>query len=220
MFLEEVPVELDEQVVHEIDRRVIHLFARVSDAIAGATVALLTGDRERAKSLVQGDAEIDELYRQIDELVLSRLRTPVDRPDLTNYFVSVLRLIPELERSGDLAEHIARRAARGITADTSPRTRGLLERMGEVAATMWRMAADAYGERSPHLAIRLDELDDEMDELYVTLIAELATGGMAIPIVIELALVSRFYERLGDHALNVTRSVPPRVHKRPSDARS
>jgi len=76
---------------------------------------------------------------------------------------------------------------------------------------MWRMAADAYGDRSPTRAPRLDELDDEMDELNVTLTAELASGEMALPIIIELALVSRFYERLGDHAVNVTRRVPPRI---------
>jgi phosphate transport system protein len=197
-------------IVGEIDRKVIHLFARVSDAIAGATDALLTGDRERAKLLVQGDAEIDALYRQIDALVLDRLYAGADHPELVGYLVTVLRLLPELERSGDLAEHIARRAARGITPETSARARGLLERMGEVAAAMWRMAADAYGDHTPGIAQRLEEFDDEMDELHVTLTAELASGEMALPIIIELTLVSRFYERLGDHAVNVTRRVPNR----------
>jgi phosphate transport system protein len=208
---EEISVVDAGKVTSEIDHRVIHLFARVSDAIAGATDALLTGDRERAKELVRGDAEIDLLYHQIDALVLGHLRTAVEQPELVQYFVSVLRLLPELERSGDLAEHIARRAARGVGTETSPRLRGLIERMGEVATLMWRMAADAYGDRSPNLALRLDELDDEMDELHATLIAELSTGEMTIPIVIELTLVSRFYERLGDHAVNLARRVPVRA---------
>lgn len=211
MAPDEVLLEDAHDVAIEIDRRVIHLFARVSDAIAGATDALLSGDRERAKQLVEGDAEIDALYCQIDALVLDHLMSAVDHPERLAYFVSVLRLLPELERSGDLAEHIARRAARGVTAETSPRSRGLLERMGEVATSMWRMAADAYGDRSPARAQRLDELDDEMDELNVTLTAELAGGGMALPTIIELTLVSRFYERLGDHAVNVTRRVPPLI---------
>jgi phosphate transport system protein len=72
------------------------------------------------------------------------------------------------------------------------------------------MAADAYGDHTPGIAQRLEEFDDEMDELHVTLTAELASGEMALPIIIELTLVSRFYERLGDHAVNVTRRVPNR----------
>jgi phosphate transport system protein len=214
-IVERAVVAVSDEVTLEVDRRVIHLFARVSDAIAGATDALLSGDRERAKTLVRGDAEIDSLYRQIDTLVLDHLRVAAGQPEIVEYCVSVLRLLPELERSGDLAAHIARRATRGVAAETSPRARGLIERMGEVATSMWAMAADAYGDRSPSIALRLDEFDDEMDELHLTLIAELASGEMALPIVIELTLVARFYERLGDHAVNVTRRVPPRPRPGP-----
>src|ERR1700720_3730849 len=133
MFLEEVPGATGDEVVSEIDRRVIHLFARVCDAIAGATEALLTGDRERAKVLVEADTEIDALYQQIDALVLGHLQSAANHPALLHYFVSVLRLLPELERSGDLAEHIARRTALGLAAESTPRSRGLLERMGETS---------------------------------------------------------------------------------------
>ena len=198
----------DEEITAEIDRLVIRLFARVSDAIAGATLSLLSGDRQRAEQLVDQDAEIDQWYRELDALVLQHLRASGHRATLREDLVCVLRLLPELERSADLAEHIARRATRGVGADASARTRGLVERMGEVAAAMWLMAADAYADRSPETAQRLDELDDEMDELKATLTIELATGSMMPPTIIEFTLVGRFYERLGDHAVNVTRRVP------------
>ena len=58
-------------------------------------------------------------------------------------------MLPDLERNGDLAEHIARRAARGLGVELSARSRGLVERMGEVATHMWRATADAYAERLP-----------------------------------------------------------------------
>jgi phosphate transport system protein len=188
---------------------VIHLFARVSDAIAGATHALLTGDRERARVLVAGDEEIDDLYRQIEADVLDHVKAAVDHPELLEYFVNVLRLLPELERSGDLAEHIARSATRGVVTETTHRARGLIEQMGEAATAMWVISADAYGDRTPDVALRLDELDDELDDLNATLRGELVVGEMAIPTVIELTLISRFYERLGDHAVNLARRAPP-----------
>ena len=75
--------------------------------------------------------------------------------------------------------------------------------MGKLDATMWRMAADAYGDRNPAVAARLDELDDELDELHVSLTAELVSGELTVPVALEMALVARFYERLGDHAVNI-----------------
>ena len=63
-------------------------------------------------------------------------------PFNTRRLLTLLRILPEVERSGDLAEHIARRAARGLGVEMSPRSRGLVERMGEVASTIWREATD------------------------------------------------------------------------------
>ncbi len=192
-----------------IDRLVIRLFALVSEAIAGSTSALLTGDREAAKQLVAQDAQIDQLYREIEDIVQGELAREGNPAEKLRYLVTILRMLPELERSGDLAEHVARRATRGIAMEMSARARGLVEAMGEVACEMWRMAADAYGDGAPDIAERLDELDDEIDELHVTLTAELVGSGMAIAVIIELVLVARFYERLGDHAVNLARRVPP-----------
>jgi phosphate transport system protein len=68
---------------------------------------------------------------------------------------------------------------------------------------MWRAAADAYVDGDPGAGERLRERDDELDELHVSLTAEIASGVIALPVAIEIALIARFYERLGDHAVNV-----------------
>jgi phosphate transport system protein len=122
-------------------------------------------------------------------------------------------MLPELERSGDLAEHVAQRATRNLPAEIPARMRGYIERMGELACSMWSMAADAYAERLAG-AERIDLLDDELDDLHVRFIAELVTGTVPVQVAIELALVGRFYERLGDHAVNLTRRVPVRTEAR------
>jgi phosphate transport system protein len=152
--------------------------------------------------LVESDKVIDSLYADIEELVQRQfaLQSPMARD--MRFLLSVLRIVPELERSGDLAEHIAARAVRGISSALTPRIRGLIEQMGKIDATMWRMAADSYADRNPKAA-RLDELDDELDELHVSLTAELVSGQLTVPVALEMALVARFYERLGDHAVNI-----------------
>jgi len=93
----------------------------------------------------------------------------------------------------------------------SARSRGLVERMGEVASAMWRTSADAYGDGALDVGARLEERDDEMDGLHDDLAAELEEGQMTIPVVIELNLIGRFYERLGDHVVNLAKRVPARA---------
>ena len=66
--------------------------------------------------------------------------------------------------------------------------------------------ADAYADRAP-VADEVEELDDDLDHLHVILTAEIASGSMALPVTIESALVARFYERFGDHAVNLTRRI-------------
>ncbi len=194
----------------EIDRSVVRLFALVGEAAAGATLALVTGDRDAARELVRRDEVIDALYHELDARVQSELIDGEADSERRRYLVSLVRMLPELERSGDLAEHVAQRAVRPIAVEMSPRSRGLVERMGEVASQMWRLAADAFGDRDPAAATRLSQLDDEMDDLHTTFIAEIVGSGVPTQVAIELALIGRFYERLGDHAVNLTRHVPGR----------
>jgi phosphate transport system protein len=189
-----------------IDRRVIQLFALVGEALAGATHALLAGDREAARALAANDAAIDELYRELERRA-AELAERSGSPEELRYLVGVLRMLPELERSGDLAEHVASRAIRGLGVELTPRARGMIEQMGEMACRMWQIAADAYADRDATAVERVERLDDEIDELHVLLTAEIASGSLPIPVAVEAALVARFYERLGDHAVNLARRV-------------
>ncbi|MGA2520125.1 MAG: PhoU domain-containing protein [Acidimicrobiales bacterium] len=205
-----VPMDSADDVtesLERIDREIIKLFALVGEGVAGATHSLLAGDREAARVLAESDETIDALYREVEQLAQSQLAQRATGPEELRYLVAVLRMLPELERSGDLAEHVSRRAVRGLGVELSPRARGLVEQMGEVACDMWRATADAYADRAPDVAEDVESLDDELDELHVTLTAEIASGSMPLPVAIEAALVARFYERFGDHAVNLARRI-------------
>ena len=198
--------DVESVITDELRGRTVRLFAMVGETISAATLALLDGNREAGKIAVSRDEEIDrlarELIREVESLLLSEpAPSSIDRQEL----LTLLRVLPEVERNGDLAEHIARRAVRGLGAEMSPRSRGLIERMGEVATTIWRLATDALLDGRPEATGEIEDTDDEIDELHVALTAELVSGSMSVPVAVEVAMVGRFYERFGDHCVNLAR---------------
>jgi phosphate transport system protein len=200
------PADIIAPLDHEGARAdVVRLFALVGEAIASATHALLTSDRELAKRVVAADDDIDALVDQLVERFEQQLVHAADGPDERHTLVTLIRILPEIERNGDLAEHIARRGARGLGNEMSPRARGLVERMGEVASLIWREATDVIIDAKFEGTELLEDVDDELDDLHVSLTAELTSGSMAVPVAVEVALIARFYERFGDHAVNLAR---------------
>jgi len=195
-----------------IDLGVTRLFALVSEALAGATMALLGDERETAESIVEADLVIDDLTSEIEGLVWERIETTDPQIMELRQLINVLLILPELERSADLAEHIAQRARFNIGPSMSPRSRGIFQRMSEIAIAMWHEAADAYLDRNLD-AMEVDLADEELDTLRDQLTEEVAKSTMPMHVASQVILVARFYERLGDHAVNLARriaSLPPR----------
>ena len=190
-----------------IESKVIELFAMVAEGLPVATQALLNGSDDAYPLLAERDTVIDALYLEVEGLANREivLQAPV-ASDL-RFLLSVLRIVPELSRSHHLVVSIAGRANHILSDDLSPRCRGLIERMGALASEMWRQAADSWYQRDRSAASVLHNRDDEMDELHASLIAELASGRMTIPVTMEMTLVARFYERLAAHAVNIARRV-------------
>jgi phosphate transport system protein len=190
----------------DIDEQVLRLFAMVTDGLAAATRAFLDDDRDAARDVVAKERDIDRLEAAIERLVAEHLEALSVRASCAlPFFVAVLRIVPEIERSGDLVEHIALRTPQGMARILTPRARGLIEQMGETGVQMWHAAADAYAERDSTAAERVRRLDDWLDELHVNLSTELGQTLSSTAVAIEMGLVARFLERLGDHAVNVCR---------------
>ncbi len=190
----------------DLHPQIVRTFALVGEAIAGATHALLANDRELAKRVVEQDIIIDDIVDELVSTVEERLleTAPLDVTGRRDLLI-LLRILPEIERNGDLAEHVARRAARGLGSEMSPRSRGLIERMGEVASTIWREATDVIIDGKSGSVGFIEDIDDELDDLHVSLTAELTSGSMSVPVAVEVALIARFYERFGDHCVNLAR---------------
>ncbi len=202
----EVPTQLRigyHRQLDDIDQKVVRLFALVGEAVAAANEALLGDDTDALAKVRLGEATIDELMVDIEADIerLLLLQQPVAGE--LRYALAIIRIVPELERSGDLAEHIAKRAGSGLVAQLTPSARGMLERMGTVAAELWRAAADAFVDRDPAAGRALEAADDELDDLHTALTAELLAGEVGTTMAADATLVARFYERLGDHAVHI-----------------
>jgi len=189
-----------------IDHKVIQLFALVSEALSKATHALLSGEVLLGQSVIDGDQAVDDLTAEVELLIWDELQERPVRGDELRYLVGLLLIIPELERSADLAEHVAQRAVDHLGTSMSPRSRGIVQLMTEVANEMWQEAADAFGERN-RIGERLAKADEEMDILHERLTHEVEAEEMPVTIAAQVTLLARFYERLGDHAVNLARRI-------------
>jgi phosphate transport system protein len=197
-------VAATEVLLARVDQTVTRLFALVSEALVGATAAVLEQDHELGRLVIVGDQVIDDLTAHVEQSIWEVIRR--DALDATGfrYAVVILLVLPELERSADLAEHIAQRALTDLGGEMTPASRGLVQRMSDVASAMWNQVTVAYLARSA-CGAELDEADEELDLLHERLSDDVATGDMIPSVAAQVTLLSRFYERLGDHAVNLAR---------------
>jgi phosphate transport system protein len=195
------------QELEAIEAKVIELFAMVAEDLPKATQALLTGDDEILSVLAEREQIIDALYPEIEKLVNRAILLQAPVADDLRFLLSALRIAPELERSHDLVMQIATRANHILSEDLTTRVRRIVERMGNLTSRMWRQTADSWYDRDRAAVDALVERDEEMDELSSSLIAELASGRMSLPVAMEMRQVTWFYERLAAHAVNIARRV-------------
>lgn len=189
------------------------LFALVTEALSRATAALLEENVALAEGVIADDNAIDRRCDELIGLIKEGLAQAAEDPEELECLIDILQMIPELERSADLAEHIARRTLKGLGGIITARSRGLIQSMSDAAVGMWQVAAAAYQSRSRDAGFQLADADDQLDQQAAMLVSQGAQA--ADPnIAADLALIARFYERLGDHAVNLARRVDTMVAPR------
>jgi predicted phosphate transport protein (TIGR00153 family) len=190
----------------ETDRSIILLFAMVTEALSKATSALLSQDVALAEHVIEEDHAIDQRCEDLTASLKSELVNAAHDAEELETLVDLLQMVPELERSADLAEHIARRTLEGLGGMITPRSRGLIQQMSTSAIRMWHMATEAYEERTREAAYHLRQADHELDELAAGLVTNGAESSEP-RVAADVALIARFYERLGDHAVNLAQRI-------------
>jgi phosphate transport system protein len=196
---------VDHGQLEQIDQAVSVGLALVEETLAAASDAFLSADDEAAKAVAARGQQIKAIHSSLEALVFTQLALQAPVGGELRQLIAVLRIVPELDLTVALAGGIARRGGMHFAAELPPRIRGLVNALFERASSMWHQVGDAYIERAPEIHDRLEAEDEEIDELYAGLIAELASGAVRAPVLVEMALVARFLERLGDHAVEVAR---------------
>jgi len=195
------------QQLDDIRDQITLLAASVAETIPRATQVLLDGDLEGADYLINGDDEIDSKSSELEERCYDVLALQAPMAGDLRQIVTAVKMIGEIERSADLAVNICKASRRIYGIDLDPKLRGMIAQMGEQAGLLFRLSIDAYKEGDVALASALDDIDDLLDRLQVDFIAQIfechAAHQIELLVAVQLALVARFYERIGDHGVNI-----------------
>ena len=194
----------------QIDITLVAMADLVGTAIRNATNALLADDLSMAEIVIAGDAEINKLNSDVEEisLLIAALQAPM-ATDLRLVMGSI-RISSSLERMGDLAVHIAKQVRLRYPSPSIPNELSeTFRKMGMAASKIVEQTGEVIATRNTGLADEMNKYDDILDnlhrELFTVVLSDDWTHG--VEAAIDVTLLSRFYERFGDHAVSVARRI-------------
>jgi phosphate transport system protein len=201
-----------------LNRTIVEMGGLAESQLASAIEAVAKRDSALAAQVVAGDAQVDDLERELDNLAirLLALRQPMAR-DLREIFAA-LKIGSDLERICDYAANVAKRSI--ALAQTPPiQPVHALPRMGTLALALIKDVIDAYVEKDADKALEVWRRDEELDEMYSSLFREFLTYMMEDPRNIgaytHLLFMAKNIERIGDHATNIAEDLYYLVHGQP-----
>ena len=195
------------QQLDEIQTGIARMSAGVTELVPRATDVLLSMDLEAAEYIILGDDDYDRRSVELEErcFTVIALQAPV-ATDL-RAVVSAIKIIADVERSADLCVNICKAARRIYGHELDPHLRGVIQKMGDQAQVLFKEATEAYLNLDGVRAAALHDMDAYLDDLHRQLIQVIfeshAAGSIDLQVAVQLAVVARFYERIGDHAVNV-----------------
>ncbi len=194
----------------EVNRLLVSMAECGRTAMQQATTALLRADQTEAERVLTGDNEIDALYHQVEEKIYDLLARQAPVASDLRMVITSLHVASDLERMGDLAEHIAETALRRHPEQALPQE--LVPVITEMASVADRIAAksvEVLSTQDAAMAAEMERDDDVMDDLHRQLLGfMLGTAWRhGVEAAIDGALLGRYYERYADHAVNAGNQV-------------
>jgi phosphate transport system protein len=188
-----------------VTQLLVDMAEAVRDAMREATRALLRADRDAAEGVIARDDEVDRLYREVEDRVTDLMARQAPVASDLRTLITALHVAADLERMGDLADHVAKTALRRHPSPAVPaELRPAFTSMADVADRMSAKIADVIAKLDAVGAAQLERDDDEMDELHKELFRVMLSTDWpyGAETAIDGALLGRFYERYADHAVN------------------
>ncbi|MEZ5342731.1 MAG: phosphate signaling complex protein PhoU [Acidimicrobiales bacterium] len=186
----------------ELRSELLRLGAMVCETVARSTAVLLGGSLQDAHELIAEDAIINELSLNLEQRSYTIMvrQSPIAK-ELRN-LIATQKLVGELERSADLMVNICKAGRRMYGAPFPPKIRDVITAMSREAARLLKLSLDAYASGDAALAEALGDIDDELDQLNRDMVEEIfaahANDELDLGAAVQLALVARYYERIGD----------------------
>jgi len=206
--------------LQEVSRLMVTMAEAVRAAMRKATTALLTADLKAADSVIDRDAEVDAIYRRVETKVADTIARQAPVASDLRMVITALHISADLERMGDLAEHVAKTAKRRHPSPAVPaELRPVFKQMAENADRMADKITNLLGSPDAALAAELEKDDDVMDDLERDLFKVLLHDDWpyGAETAIDGALLGRFYERYADHAVNIGEQLIYFVTGEPAD---
>jgi len=200
--------DIDRSELAHVNADLISMTQLVGKAIADATTALLTGDLELAQQVIGGDGPVNDLNAEIEDecFQITSTQAPVARK--LRMVMSAVRMATSLERMGDLAVHIAKQVRLRYPNPAIPaELQETFSQMGQAAFRIVEKTGEVIETHDAGLAEQISIYDDELDRLHRELFTTVLSDDWAhgVEAAIDVTLLSRFYERFGDHAVTVAR---------------
>jgi phosphate transport system protein len=180
------------------------------EQLARSIDALVRRDTKLADAVIRADEKIDALEIAVEEKAVLTIakRQPMAK-DLRNIMVAI-RIAADIERIGDLAKNIAKRA-HAIYDNIPPRLTKGLERLGDLSQAQVKLILDAFAASDAEKAMEVWRHDEDIDALYNSIFRELLTYMMEDPRMIgactHLLFAAKNIERIGDHATNIAENI-------------
>lgn len=194
--------------LHQLNDELLTLLDLAEAAMTRATLALLQADPTAADDVIARDSAITAGRTDVDHRVLGLIATQQPVAAELRTLVASLRISSDLERMGHLARHVAEVARSRYPAAAVPQhLRSTVLAMSAVARSMAEEVRAALRSPSHDAASRLAEHDDQLDQLQAALYRRLLDERQGTTTAMDIALVGRYYERYGDHAVSVAEQV-------------
>jgi phosphate transport system protein len=193
-----------------VSRTLVTMARAVRETMRQASTALLTANHSMAQEVVDRGAEIDVLYRVVEDRVYDLVAEPEPVSGDLRIVLSSFQMAADLRRMGDLSVHVARSALRRQPAPAvGPELSDLFRAMSAVADDLVGKIVAALSGNDAVLAAQLDRDDDAMDQLHRQLFSVMLSPDwpLGVEAAIDGALLGRYYERYADHAVNVGRRI-------------
>jgi phosphate transport system protein len=205
-----------DQELELLDKKIAQMGGEVEQELAQGFDALERRDPRLAEAVAASDRKVDALESEIQELTIRMIARRQPMAVDLRHIMTVLKIAGDLERTGDLAKNIAKRAL-AISGENHPKPLMTgLKHMVELALAQLKDVLDAYAERDAEKAIAVWRRDERIDAMYNSLFRELLTYMMEDPrnigLCTHLLFAAKNIERIGDHATNIAEDVHYLVH--------